>query len=416
MTFSRSTPRTFRRSRLAAVALMAVVPVIGLGTACSSDSTDTASSDSVEAPSSAFPDKPATGTPIKIGLINPEGGPAVSQPGNREAAEAVVKYANANLGGIAGHPITMVSCKNQEDPASARDCANQMVEQGVAAVIVPTTSNGEAMVPIVTGAGIPIMSVSGSGPAELTTPNSFVLTGGFPGTLKSMAAHSKANNFKKVTAFVTDNGSVVAGTKAMGEPAFKAAGVELQIVPIPKGTPDATPQVSSGLSGTDAVAIVGDATMCTSVLKAFSTVGADQKRMIIQPCIDPSTIEAAGDAVEGSLLFTTSDTQSNDPEAVLYRSVMKKYSPSTDIGGYTVVGYQSMLSLIRATEGLTGEPTPAAVITALKAAKDVPLPAGHGMTFTCDGTAVTGMPAVCSSGTMTATVEDGKPVDPQLVK
>lgn len=62
---------------------------------------------------------------MKIGLINNEGGQAISMPENRESAEAVVKYANENLGGISGRPIELVVCKQGEDANQARDCANR---------------------------------------------------------------------------------------------------------------------------------------------------------------------------------------------------------------------------------------------------------------------------------------------------
>jgi branched-chain amino acid transport system substrate-binding protein len=416
MTHVRITSPT-TKSTLGRLGLIALVPAFALATACGGSDSDDSASSAIEAPASAFPDQPATGTPIKIGLINPEGGPAISQPSNREAAEAVVQYANANLGGIAGHPIELVPCASKEDPASNRDCANQMVEAGVTAVVVTTTGHGDAMAPIITKAGIPYMAPSAASSAELMSPNSYALTGGFPGTLKSMASYAAENGYKKVTTFVTDTGSVVPTTKALGGPAFEAAGVELQVIPIPLGTPDATPQVSSGISGdVQGVAVVGDSTMCTSVLKSLGTLGATQDKMLIQPCLDPATIEAVGDALEGAHVFTTADLNSDNEEAVLYRSVMQKYSPDTNTAGYTYTGYQGLLGLVRATQGLTGDPTPASVNAAIKSAKNVALPAGNDITFTCDGSAVPNLPAICGSELVTVTIEDGKPIDPQVTK
>ncbi|GCE44308.1 Urea ABC transporter, substrate binding protein UrtA [Rhodococcus wratislaviensis] len=410
MTHVRITKKTLGR-----VGLIALVPAFALATACSgSDADDTASS-AIDAPASAFPDKPANGTPIKIGLINPEGGPAISQPSNREAAEAVVKYANANLGGIAGHPVELVTCASKEDPASARDCANQMVEAGVAAVVVTTTGQGDSMAPIITQAGITYLSPSGASKSELSSSNSFMLTGGFPGTLSTMASYAKENGYKKVTVFASDNSTVVPATKAMGGPAFQAAGVELQVIPVPLGTPDTTPQVSSGISeDVGGVAVVGDATMCTSVVKALQTLGATQDKMLIQPCLDPSTVQAVGDAMEGAHVFTTADLTSDNEEAVLYRSVMAKYSPGTETAGYTYTGYQGMLGLVRAAQSVQGEPTAPAIAAAIKSAKNVPLPAGDGITFSCDGSAMPSMPAICSIKGVTVTIENGDPIDPQV--
>src|SRR3546814_17948900 len=128
------------------------------------------------------------------------------------------------------------------------------------------------MAPIITKAGIPYTSYSGASGSELASPNSFLWTAGFPAVLSTMASHAASEGHKSVTLYVTDNAAALGGAKAMGEPAFKAAGVKLNIVPIPLGTPDATPQVSAGLKDQPgAIRIVGDATMCTPVLNPLNT-------------------------------------------------------------------------------------------------------------------------------------------------
>lgn len=407
----RSSGRTSRP--LLRAGMFLAIPALIAGTACSTDSADDTGGSSVEAPDGTFADNPATGTTITIGLINPEGGPAISMPNNRLAAEAAAEYANAHLGGIAGHPITVVSCAAKEDPASNQDCANQMVEQGVSAVVVTTSGNGAAMVPIITGAGIPYLTPSGTSAAELATPGTYVLGSGFPGALAGMASYAAEQGFTKVAAYVIDTGSVIASTEAVGKGAFEAAGVELKVAPVTPGTPDSTPQVSAGLAdGTDAVAVIGDGTMCTSVLKSLQTLGAEQAKMVIQPCLDPAVVDAVGDVLDGSSVFIGTDIDSDEPEAVLYRAVMDKYAPGVDIGGFTSTGYQAMLGLVRGAQGVQGEPTAAAVGEALASATDVPMPAADGITFTCNGSAMPMMPTVCSNQIIRATVEDGRAISP----
>ncbi|MGW0022457.1 ABC transporter substrate-binding protein [Rhodococcus sp. NPDC003382] len=410
------TCRSAGRTSVLRAGMLLAIPALIAGTACGTDSAEDSGGSSVEAPEGAFADNPATGTPIKIGLINPEGGPAISMPENRQAAEAAAEYANAHLGGIAGHPIEVVSCAAKEDPASNQDCANQMVEQGVSAVVVTTSGNGAAMVPIITGAGIPYLTTSGTSAAELTTPGTYVLSPGFPGALAGMAAYAAEQGYKKVAAYVIDTGTVIASTEAVGKGTFDAAGVELQVAPVTPGTPDSTPQVSAGLAdGTEAVAVIGDGTMCTSVLKSLQTLGATQAKMVIQPCLDPAVVDAVGDTLDGSLVFIGADIDSDGPEAVLYRAVMDEYAPDVEIGGFTSTGYAAMLGLIRAAQGVQGEPTAAAVNEAIKTAKDVPMPAADGITFTCDGTAMPMMPTVCSNKMIRATVAEGGQVTSPVV-
>jgi len=81
-----------------------------------------------------------------------------------------------------------------------------------------------------------------------------------------------------------------------------------------------------------------------------------------------------------------------------------------------VTCYQSMLGLVRATAGLTGTPSPATITAAIKAAKNVPLPAAAGLAFSCDGKALPSLPSVCSLGEVVVTVQKGVGTDPQVVK
>jgi branched-chain amino acid transport system substrate-binding protein len=357
-----------------------------------------------------FPGKAASGAPVKIGFINPEGGPAVNQPENREAAEAAATYANENLGGIGGHPIELVVCKSKEDPASARDCANQMVEQKVAAVVLATSGFGDLMVPIVTRAGIPWVSESANGQAELVTPGSFAWSGGFVGVLASWAQYSKDNGVKHFTVYAVDVPAATQGIQTLGQGLFAKAGVKLTLAAIPPGTPDASPQVQAGLKDKpEAVGVVGDATICTSVLKPLGVAGYPGKKLIIQPCVGPDVLAGLDAAtLEHSSVWTTADITTQDPEAVLYRAIMKKYAPSTNAFGYAVTGYQGVLGLVRAAAGVSGDPTSAAILAAIKAAKDVPMPAGHGIEISCNGAQLPPMTAPCSPAVLAVNLVKGQ--------
>ncbi|MFW0786995.1 ABC transporter substrate-binding protein [Gordonia sp. CPCC 206044] len=386
-------------------------------TACGGDDgTDGAASVSVEAPPGAFEPDAAAGAPVRIGLINPEGGPAISQPENRKAAEAVARYANEHLGGIGGRPVELVVCKNHEDPSSARNCANQMVEEKVSAVVVTATAMSTVMAPIITSAGIPYTSVVGSGP-ENTADNAYMWSGASL-AYSYMAQYAGEQKLKKVTAYTIDVPAGLAGLQRVAEPAFAAQGIGFEIVRIPPGTPEVSPQVSAGLSdGTDGAIVVGDTTLCTSIFKSLGTLGADVVKMTPQSCANPQVQEAVGTSMNGTRVFSTADTVSDDPETRLYLSIMDKYAPDTDPYGYAVTGYQSMLGLVRAAKSVTGSDTsPAAFVAAIRSAKDVPLPAGQGLTFTCDSSAQPMLKAVCGKGVIVSTLDDGKATDPKVVQ
>ncbi|MFD1813301.1 ABC transporter substrate-binding protein [Rhodococcus gannanensis] len=387
--------------------------------ACSSDddsNTVDGASPSAELPPGAFAGKVASGEPVRIGLLTNEGGQAISQPETREAAEAATKYANENLGGIAGRPIELVVCKTQEEPTAARDCAQQMVEQNVPAVVVTSTGLGSIVNPIITGAGIPYATALGGSPAEIMSENSFVWTAG-SNTSQAMAAYGKEQGWKTAVAYSIDSPAATGSLERMGGPAFRANGMEFELITIPFGTPDATPQVSAGLDkDPQGVLVYGESTVCTSVIKALSTLGSTAQIIAPQTCAAPDVVSAVGPtAVEDMKIFSSGDSVSDKPESVLYREIMAKYAPDTSTEGYAVTGYQSMLGFVRAVQGLTGDVTKETVGNALRGAKDIPLPAAEGVTFTCDGTAIPGMSSICGNKMIVLTMKDGVLTDPQAV-
>jgi branched-chain amino acid transport system substrate-binding protein len=417
-----------RRALRPAALILLTATTLTAAAACSSSSSTpssagastaggTASAATTSASLAKFlPGKKASGTPVKIGLINNEGSSPVAEPSTGDAAVAAADYANAELGGIGGHPIQVIRCGENEDVASATACANEMVQDNVAAVDIGTTGLGNTIVPIITKAGIPYVSATGSSSDELTTPGTFMWTGGFPADLGGMAKYAGEHGYKKVTAFVIDAPSALAGAQEIGTPAFKAAGVALSIEAVPDAVADATPQVTAGLGDhPGAVAIVADASTCTSVLQALSTVDPGLPVYANTSCLNSSTLTALGSAMNGVKIFGRSDTESDNPEAQLYRYVMAKYYPSANPSGDSVTGYQGMLGLVRATAGLTGDPTPASITSAIKAATNVPLPAGAGLTFTCNGKMFPGLASNCSSGDIVLTIENGKATDPQVL-
>jgi branched-chain amino acid transport system substrate-binding protein len=421
--------RAFRRG---APAVLAAATLIGAVACSSSSSTASAGSSSTGSSSSTssagttastaglsafLPGKVATGTPVKVGLINNEGSSPQSEPSVGDAAVAAADYANAELGGIGGHPIKVYRCGENEDTASATACANEMVQDNVAVVVIGSTSMGAVMVPIITKAGIPYVSVTGSATQELTTPGTFMWSGGYEATLTGFAKYAAQHGYKKVTAFVVNVPSAIAGAQQLGEPLFKAQGVALTIEGVPSGVPDATSQVTAGLSGNPAAAlIIADEGTCTSVLKALNVVNPSLPAMGITSCLTTSATQALGSTMNGVKIFGASAPQADDAEAKLYQYVMAKYEPSANVTGYTVTGYQSMLGLVRAAAGLTGTATPASISAAIKAAKNVPLPAGAGLTFTCDGKALPSLPSVCSLSEVVVTVQNGIGTDAQVIQ
>ncbi|MDX6654847.1 MAG: branched-chain amino acid transport system substrate-binding protein [Solirubrobacterales bacterium] len=402
------------RVRLVAAAGVLLFVTMALG-ACggggssSSGSTGESSSDSSTSAENLPPgalQEEATGSPVKVGLIVDEGGQQISQPEAREAAEAAIDYSNEQLNGIAGHKIELLVCQTKEETSAAADCANQMVQAGVVGVMVTSTGQGGVMVPIISEAGISYSSPVGVSTQEYTEPNSFVYTSALPGSYVAKAAYAHAHGLKSVTLFLIDAGSFVATAEAIAKPAFEAEGVEVNLVAVPPGTPDATPQVNAGLqSNPEAISIEGPDTFCIAVIKALETAGTTAENWMGDPCIADDVISAVSpEFYEGAINFTTTDGSTEDPEAQAYRWAMSKFAPEAPIVGGSALGYQSASSFVRVATQAKGEVTAESVRKAFLASKNIKLGIGHGLSFTCNRKNVPGAPAICGKGYLAATL------------
>ena len=377
------------------VAVLGIVAI--LATACGGSSGSSGSASGSSSGSSSSADtaalgtkKPATGSDVKIGLYNVEGGSAVSQPNVGDAAVAAASYANDYLGGLGGHKIVIDRCADKADGASAAACANKFVQDGVVAVVAGQPAITDQILPVLQGANIPWVGSSPAGAAELGDPTAYFFSSGFVGLLAAEAVYSKQKGYKTVTMIGSENPQLVGAVTAIGKPLFQGQGVTLNLTTVPQGTADATSQVTAATqSKPDALSVVADNTVCQAVLTGLSTIGATQPKMVNSSCTAPEVMSAVGDSgINGIVLFTTGDTTGTDHEAQLYRAVMQQYAPKVDPGGITPTGYLGMLGFVRAVDAAnpSGDLTPASINTAIKAAKNVPLPIGQGKTFSCDAT------------------------------
>jgi ABC-type branched-subunit amino acid transport system substrate-binding protein len=111
----------------------------------------------------------ATGAPIKIGYIGDGQSASIDNTDELLAAEATVKWANDYQGGLAGHPIDLVTCTTKQDAALATDCANQMVSAGVPAVLMNVSGQGDAIAKPLQDANIPFIAWQFSGSTAADT-------------------------------------------------------------------------------------------------------------------------------------------------------------------------------------------------------------------------------------------------------
>jgi branched-chain amino acid transport system substrate-binding protein len=336
----------------------------------------------------------AAGAPVKIGLINDEGGTAESFPDIRVGAEAAVQYANAYLGGIAGRPVKLDECESKGTPASSAACANQMVADHVTMVLHGIDSDAGTTAQTVMNAGIPVISTAPSSAQEMTSQLSFSLTGGATAFVAALGQYMARQHYKSSVLFALN----APGGSALYQTAIQFlqhAGISTKLVMVPPGTADITPQMDAAVAQHPGFLwMLGDAGLCLSFLKAYRASGSSAGIGLIGQCSDKQVTSVISPA--GAIATEYSVPNGTNTEARLYQTVLATYAAGTDPAGLAYVGYTMALGVVRALRGMTGPVTPQTAAARMRAAKDVVLPVANGVTFSCDGKQVPPFPAPCS--------------------
>jgi branched-chain amino acid transport system substrate-binding protein len=398
-----------RRRALAAILPAALALSV---TACGS-SDDGAKGDSgTDSAVLGTPNK-ATEAPITIGVISEGKGQAVDQSDEIRGAQAAAAYANDYLGGIGGHKITVKVCEVRQDPAMAKDCANQMATAKVSAVIEGTLAEVDQTIDVLSPLGIPIVAASGSTQKALSSPNYFSLFNslsyfGVP------AADGKAQGVKKAALVVIAVPGAEGPARQVGGLLYGNAGIDLDVTAVPPGTADMTPQIAAASKkGAELFHVFGNESFCTPAIQAIKTIDPKAKITVISQCLSPAGAKAIPGGYEGVHVVTTADLDPASDETKLFDAIISKYGDGAKQGVISASGYSPMLGLINALNGAKATDTSAAgVIAGLKAAPPTNYPLGAGVQFQCNGKQMSLSPNVCSSGGILASATaDGKLTD-----
>jgi branched-chain amino acid transport system substrate-binding protein len=348
---------------------------------------------------------PASGSAVLVGMIidghagSLDGGAAIEQ-----GARMAIRYQNAFGSGLDGHKIELRFCANGETASGGLRCATDMVQHHVVAVIEPSSAQGQSEVPALETAGIPYITMTGGSAAELTTKGAFALQGGVPAILGAVALQAKERGYSKVTVIVENTPATVLGAQVIGGIVFKSAGVDFEILKADENAKNVEPQLRQAIAGgASAVGVGGNVKLCAAFLKAYADLHAHLPRYVISTCLGPSIVDSSSlDSMLRGSMLAGADTATRHDDA-LYAAIVHAYAPSVNanpnISSQDFAGLLPVLSLAAIMKGApASEPlTPAAILARTESAKNVVLPLGGGVTFTCDGTAMPILKSVCSS-------------------
>ena len=294
--------------RRGVVALLAIIPaVIAVGTETGSASA-------------------ASSSTIQIGLITSVNDPALSFPQLPQAARAAVDYINAH-GGVKGHKMVLDFCDDQNDPSTASQCANTLVNTDHVVAIVGTEGAQQTnYFPYLQAAGVPLFCNTPVVPLETTSNLSFPCSAGAAGFYNMGLVVPKGTTklgYVGYAGLPPYNAEVAQSLKQAGIHA------SIDLVTAPETTTNWTPIVSQlKQAGVQGVIMQLAGASDAAVITAGGQIGLKVPFMTTSGAVIPQTIQAATNA---HITFDVASQFILNPKQNKTRAAMvaqlKKYAP-----------------------------------------------------------------------------------------
>ncbi|MFZ0163664.1 MAG: ABC transporter substrate-binding protein [Trebonia sp.] len=316
-------------------------------------------------------------TPVTVGFVNQQGGPQVIGQHATDGAEMAVKYINAQLGGVDGHPIVLATCFIASAEEEGTGCAQKFL----ANKNVHVAAMGAAVIGVQSfystlGGAIPVVGGVAALGIDGAQKNTAVLFGDATSVLGPMGTYGKdVLHAKTAVILYPDTASATPGALAT-EAGLKAAGISVKMGPYPETTTDLTGVLAStGAASADMVIPAVAAPDCVNIQKALTQQGiTDPKKIVAAPLCLNGQVAAGlgGDFPKWTYLIASSlfgDT--TDPGMIEYMKLAQTYStPANAPDPWNIVDFGQMMTIDKVLNQVGyANLTPAAIQSAVKAFK-----------------------------------------------
>ncbi len=271
--------------------------------------------------------------PIRIGFLGGTSGRVADMgTSGRDAVELVVEECNRS-GGIEGRPVQLFIEDDRQDPESARQAVGRLIQNGVAAIIGPMTSDmAMAVIPLLDKAGVVAVSPTATTEALSGRDDSFFRVTSTTGVFAAQNAryHIRSGDMRRIVAtydlgnrffcenwlehfrnvFSSGGGTILAtvGFRANDERSFLSIAREL-LAPKPDGILIVANSMDSAL-------------LCQQVRK----IDGEVKITLADWGATERLLTLGGQAVEGVTVVQTFDRESPAPRYQDFRKVfMERY-------------------------------------------------------------------------------------------
>ncbi|HEU5158548.1 MAG TPA: ABC transporter substrate-binding protein [Streptosporangiaceae bacterium] len=314
-------------------------------------------------------------SPIAIGWVNSQGGQN-QIPEATLGAQAAVKYVNAELGGVDGHPVTLKTCFIASAEEEGQKCGQQLLnDKSVSIIDYGAVVTGNQSLEATVAGKKPIMVGVSAAPADSTAKNTYILYGDQTHVLAPWGTYARDFVRAKTAAVVFPSQAGANSAAAAAKKGLEDAGVKVKSVGYDTNATDLLgPLTAAGGQEADVVVPMTDAAGCVNLAKALKQIASDKPVVSNPLCLSPQVAQGLGDLPVG-WVFGIAQILPGDatqPDAKAYVGTSTKYGlkPADTANPYAALGWDSVLTTVKLMNKVGADKiTPEAMSAQLKAFK-----------------------------------------------
>jgi branched-chain amino acid transport system substrate-binding protein len=315
--------------------------------------------------------KAASGTPINIGFINNQGG-VPSFPDATAAADVAVQFVNAQLGGVGGHPVKLVSCFPLTE-GQGQTCAQQFLnDSSINLIIDGVTPVGSASFFQTIGGKKPVIEAVPATPNDVTAKHAYGISSG--GFAAGNDATYIAQDLKAKTVGVlgaSDDPGSVAAVNVL-KTALQKLGVKVTVATFTTTSSDLLPALSaSGGNKNDVIYMDSVSTPnCISAAKAAQQAAITKPIVGVNACVTSVVKQALGDFPKWTTRWNQEDPYApGSADLKAYNTVMATYNPKAEIAGTAGTVFSAVMVAVKMLDQAGSAATPTSLESDLSAFK-----------------------------------------------
>jgi branched-chain amino acid transport system substrate-binding protein len=315
--------------------------------------------------------------PVTIGFINQQGGQQQIGPLATTGAQIAVKYINAELGGIDGHPLVLKTCFVRSAEEEGTTCGQQfLANKSISVIDEGAVAIGDQSFQSTIGTAKPVIVGVAVTPIDGAKASNVVLFGDATHVLGPFGTYAQQVMHAKTAALVYPNiAGITQGATAIAD-SLQKVGVKVKKVGYDESQTDLIgPLTSAGATSADLVIPYSDSSGCVNLAKGLKQLGITDTKKILSAPLCLNGLVAAG--LGGDFPIWTYAIASSlfgdptDPGMPAYMKVMGKYgTPAVAPDPWTIVTFGQVLTTARFLNQVGyGHITPQSVLAKAKAFK-----------------------------------------------